>query len=266
MNIILFVLFTAGFREGLCFHEVYRKYFYINELKNWTDAQEYCRQHYSDLATFTSMEEINRLNRPFTDYAWIGLFDDTASWKGIMGNESNSWRWSATGTTSPGGYQKWERSEPNNADGQSYCAKMQSGVWGDVNCENKYYFVCFNAAESHPKQYFSVSIALTWKDARSYCRQHYTDLAMIKDETENTVVASFYPTGPYWIGLYREGWRWSHGTNSTFTNWLTGQPNNAGAIQYCVQEDNTHKWNDWPCHSLQYFLCHKCKSFIIPNN
>uniref|UniRef100_A0A3B4AFX0 C-type lectin domain-containing protein n=1 Tax=Periophthalmus magnuspinnatus TaxID=409849 RepID=A0A3B4AFX0_9GOBI len=134
----------AGFREGLCFHEVYRKYFYINELKNWTDAQEYCRQHYSDLATFTSMEEINRLNRPFTDYAWIGLFDDTASWKGIMDNESNSWRWSATGTTSPGGYQKWERSEPNNADGQSYCAKMQSGVWGDVNCENKYYFVCFN--------------------------------------------------------------------------------------------------------------------------
>uniref|UniRef100_A0A3B4AFC4 C-type lectin domain-containing protein n=1 Tax=Periophthalmus magnuspinnatus TaxID=409849 RepID=A0A3B4AFC4_9GOBI len=130
------------------------------------------------------------------------------------------------------------------------CNKFKLLMNNDISTE---------AAESHPKQYFSVSIALTWKDARSYCRQHYTDLAMIKDETENTVVASFYPTGPYWIGLYREGWRWSHGTNSTFTNWLTGQPNNAGAIQYCVQEDNTHKWNDWPCHSLQYFLCHKCK-------
>ncbi|KAK5600364.1 hypothetical protein CRENBAI_025247 [Crenichthys baileyi] len=73
----------------------------------WYDAQQYCREHYTDLATFESMDDI-RLEPPFSySRAWIGLWDDPKSWKYNMGNESNSWRWSATGETSKTGYQKW---------------------------------------------------------------------------------------------------------------------------------------------------------------
>ncbi|KAK7883798.1 hypothetical protein WMY93_026921 [Mugilogobius chulae] len=128
MITVLFLLFI-GLREGLCFHEVYRTYFYIQQLKNWTDSQQYCRQHYTDLATFTKLDEVKRPIRPVSDYAWIGLSDNTSAWKGIMGNESNSWRWSAIGNTSPGGYQKWATSEPDNADGKVTVSrsKMEPG-------------------------------------------------------------------------------------------------------------------------------------------
>ncbi|KAK7883835.1 hypothetical protein WMY93_026958 [Mugilogobius chulae] len=61
--------------------------------------------------------------------AWIGLFDDTASWKGVMGNDSNSWRWSATGNTSTSQYQNWDTNEPNYSDAIEECVLMRNGFW-----------------------------------------------------------------------------------------------------------------------------------------
>uniref|UniRef100_A0A8C6TPZ0 C-type lectin domain-containing protein n=1 Tax=Neogobius melanostomus TaxID=47308 RepID=A0A8C6TPZ0_9GOBI len=111
-------------------------YYFIDELKTWAEAQRYCRDHYTDLATVSSLEEAARLegwgNR--TGPAWIGLYDDPASWKGEMTNDSNSWRWSATGTTSPGGYQPWAKD----------CVLLRfDGVWMDSNCSSPLPFVCY---------------------------------------------------------------------------------------------------------------------------
>ncbi|XP_034067213.1 uncharacterized protein LOC117543203 [Gymnodraco acuticeps] len=64
---------------------VIREYHYVNLLMNWTSAQHYCREKYSDLATFESMDDIRKVYRPSQhQYAWIGLSDDPQSWKGIM--------------------------------------------------------------------------------------------------------------------------------------------------------------------------------------
>uniref|UniRef100_A0A3Q2P8Q3 C-type lectin domain-containing protein n=1 Tax=Fundulus heteroclitus TaxID=8078 RepID=A0A3Q2P8Q3_FUNHE len=90
-----------GFCLGSCSKFPLRKYYYVDMSRTWLEAQQYCREHYTDLATFDNIDDVNRLEAPFSySWAWIGLWDDPNSWKNEMGNESNSWRWSATGETS----------------------------------------------------------------------------------------------------------------------------------------------------------------------
>uniref|UniRef100_A0A3Q1HGB4 C-type lectin domain-containing protein n=1 Tax=Anabas testudineus TaxID=64144 RepID=A0A3Q1HGB4_ANATE len=104
------------------------EYHYVNLSLTWTDAQSYCRGKYTDLVTIESMDDISRLNSLNMDisYAWIGLTDDPLSWKGVMANDVNSWRWTATGKTNVNGYQFWASGQPNNANGNQFCVVMNS--------------------------------------------------------------------------------------------------------------------------------------------
>ncbi|KAL0162988.1 hypothetical protein M9458_042384, partial [Cirrhinus mrigala] len=89
------------------------RYHFVNESKTWTEAQRYCRQNYTDLATIDNMEEMNRLintvNGSYNGLAWIGLYGDV-----------NSWRWSLEDNDF---YQEGERDfrnwyhEPDNSGG-----------------------------------------------------------------------------------------------------------------------------------------------------
>lgn len=122
------------------------EYHYIPLSVNWAGAQNYCRVNYTDLVTIENMDDISRLNRPNTDtsLAWIGLNDDPLSWKGVMGNDVNSWRWSATGKTNLNGYQNWAPGQPNNVNGNQSCVVMNSdGKWNDQACDYLTSFVCY---------------------------------------------------------------------------------------------------------------------------
>uniref|UniRef100_A0A8C6SE84 C-type lectin domain-containing protein n=1 Tax=Neogobius melanostomus TaxID=47308 RepID=A0A8C6SE84_9GOBI len=103
---------------------------------------------------------------------------------------------------------------------------------------------CFQRFIWGQKQYFYISTSKSWEDARYHCRQHHTDLAMIEDGSENTAVVSvLVPDEWTWIGLYRQAWRWSDGSDSQFKNWWSGEPNNADRNQHCALEHG-HKWDD----------------------
>ncbi|KAK7883834.1 hypothetical protein WMY93_026957 [Mugilogobius chulae] len=107
------------------------------------------------------------------------------------------------------------------------------------------------------KQYNHISTMMTWDEAQSYCRQHHTDLATIEDQTENSAAASVLVANQAtWFGLYRKPWRWSDGSDSRFTNWISGQPNNNNE-QHCVSELDTREWGDGTCSVTLPFVCAK---------
>ncbi|KAI4875892.1 hypothetical protein NFI96_005369, partial [Prochilodus magdalenae] len=62
------------------------RYHFVSESKTWTEAQNYCRQTYTDLATINTMEEMKNLNATLEDkpssFVWIGLVrGDTGKWQ-----------------------------------------------------------------------------------------------------------------------------------------------------------------------------------------
>uniref|UniRef100_A0A3B4DZY5 C-type lectin domain-containing protein n=1 Tax=Pygocentrus nattereri TaxID=42514 RepID=A0A3B4DZY5_PYGNA len=55
-----------------------RQFYVVNENKTWTDAQNYCRENFTDLATIESQEEMNSLVAVLkgkTGHFWIGLIE-----------------------------------------------------------------------------------------------------------------------------------------------------------------------------------------------
>uniref|UniRef100_A0A3B4Z4H9 C-type lectin domain-containing protein n=1 Tax=Stegastes partitus TaxID=144197 RepID=A0A3B4Z4H9_9TELE len=120
---------------------------------------------------------------------------------------------------------------------------------------------CVPLCPSSPNVYSFISESKEWSKAEdySYCREHYTDLATIENDQENGQVMSLLSAGGYgWIGLYREPWRWSDNSSSSFRNWGTGQPNNYDN-QFCVAEESNHLWFDEKCDKEMPFWCHALK-------
>uniref|UniRef100_A0A3B5PXN4 C-type lectin domain-containing protein n=1 Tax=Xiphophorus maculatus TaxID=8083 RepID=A0A3B5PXN4_XIPMA len=134
----------SGFCLGSCLQFPLRKYYYVDQLVTWPKAQQFCREHYTDLATFESLDDIKRLQPNISySWAWIGLWDDPNAWQTAMGNESNSWRWSATGETSKTGYQSWGIGDPNFIEGKETCVTIYAGKWYDKSCNMENSFACY---------------------------------------------------------------------------------------------------------------------------
>ncbi|XP_042582855.1 C-type lectin galactose-binding isoform-like isoform X2 [Cyprinus carpio] len=106
---------------------------------------------------------------------------------------------------------------------------------------------------------------MNWTEAQTYCRQHYTDLVTVNDQTYIDELLQSLPSGfssMMWIGLYRTDeyfpwvWVWSDGSKALFTPWDYSQPNNVGGQQYCVCMSTKGYWSDWWCTDKLPFLCY----------
>ncbi|XP_074498856.1 C-type mannose receptor 2-like [Sebastes fasciatus] len=226
-----------------------------------TEAQSYCREKYTDLATIDNMEDVKILNNmvdlnkmvnPDNSHeAWIGLYDD-----------QDSWRWSLSDTSfykqGETEFRRWTSGEPNNWISGQHCAQMfSSGEWGDTSCESHLKAVCLYVRGPNVK-FILINIFMTWTEAQSYCRDRYTDLASVRNMTDNQKVQELVPAGEnVWIGLFRDSWKWSDGSNSSIRYWSAGQPNNYAGIQPCVAAHfDSGKWNDVSCDVKRAFICY----------
>ncbi|XP_050926952.1 L-selectin-like [Lates calcarifer] len=228
-----------------------------------TEAQSYCREKYTDLATIDNMEDVNLLNSmvdlsrmiyPTYSYlAWIGLYDDV-----------NSWRWSLSDrsfyTQEEAEFRNWASGEPNNKDNRQYCALIKDGQWADKSCDVLSTAVCMDVRGSNVTFVF-ISKTMTWTEAQSYCRANHTDLASVRNMEENQKIMELLPSRQdIWIGLFRDSWKWSDGSNSSFRYWITGEPN--GPKENCAVADfsSSGKWVDVICDHRTAFICYSGKS------
>ena len=103
---------------------------------------------------------------------------------------------------------------------------------------------------------------MSWTEAQSYCRERYTDLVTVRNEAENQEVKDLAGGETVWIGLFRDSWKWSDGSDSSFRYWASGQPDKYSGKEECVAMNFnlSGRWEDWNCDQNKPFICYKGKS------
>uniref|UniRef100_A0A3B5R3L3 C-type lectin domain-containing protein n=1 Tax=Xiphophorus maculatus TaxID=8083 RepID=A0A3B5R3L3_XIPMA len=119
----------------LCTKRTLYQFHYINKNKTWTEAQQYCREKHTDLATVTNMKDMKRLNNISAGYqseAWIGLIS-----KPFKPND--------------GGNQ-----------GSENCVIVNKNLsWIDNSCQTPNHFICYNGEINLFMNYFYMCFVKT---------------------------------------------------------------------------------------------------------
>ncbi|XP_050958292.1 C-type mannose receptor 2-like isoform X2 [Labeo rohita] len=219
---------------------VQRQYHFINENKTWTEAQSYCREKYTDLATVDDMNDMNELKKSVNDrsveYVWIGL----------QKTGRDKWQWCSG---EPALYLNWGDKQP---EGKDDCAMMLNGQFHDLPCSNNRHFICNN------KKLIVITENLTWLEALRYCRQNHVDLVSVhSEEIQRRVmnVVKQASTAVVWLGLRHSCtvgiWFWVSGEAMCYQNWA---PVNGTSEEDCehtvrsgaVQSGGDQHWNSHP--------------------
>uniref|UniRef100_A0A3B4CT97 C-type lectin domain-containing protein n=1 Tax=Pygocentrus nattereri TaxID=42514 RepID=A0A3B4CT97_PYGNA len=104
-------------------------------MKTWHDAQAYCRQYHTDLATVDNETDNQQLKSMVIGQwsAWFGLFRDT-------------WKWSDQSNASS---INWLFGSPNNYGGNKNCGLVNGDYIDDAPCSNLLPFFCHTS--NNPK-------------------------------------------------------------------------------------------------------------------
>uniref|UniRef100_UPI0037E766F5 layilin-like n=1 Tax=Semicossyphus pulcher TaxID=241346 RepID=UPI0037E766F5 len=215
---------TAGIMmllSGLCLLPACfpRQYLLVKELKTWTEAQSYCRERYTDLASAHSEQDLAQLNDLIGSYALV--------WIGLQADDKATWRWSLE--------------NPDNYDKEAPS-----------------FFMFTEGTQNSSSSFVLVEQNMTCEEAQSYCRENYTDLASVRNQTENDQIEPQGLSGDTWIGLCRDCWKWSDGSRHSFRNLETVAPATKPAHS-CVAS-RFGQWIDSDCSSQYFFACYFDKS------
>ncbi|KAF5890501.1 macrophage mannose receptor 1-like isoform X1, partial [Clarias magur] len=118
------------------------RYRFVNENKTWNEAQTYCREKYTDLATTNDMEEMNKLRDALTKETAI------QAWIGLNKTKTTKWQWSLASETFykyGNNFKNWAFGQPDNWMGNEFCVHMyaDSGLWNDNACNSEFPAVCY---------------------------------------------------------------------------------------------------------------------------
>ncbi|XP_040929575.2 macrophage mannose receptor 1-like [Betta splendens] len=137
-------------------------------------------------------------------------------------------------------------------------------------------------ASVQTRQFYFVNTPLNWTDARSFCRQFYSDLATIENTADVSAVTNTTSnyTGKAWIGLLNI-WIWSlndtslYGEGGTgFLNWGPGYPvygQQSCVLVFGIQTSAPGIWTNWYCTHALPFVCYNgaingVSSFVLVND
>ncbi|XP_073669581.1 C-type mannose receptor 2-like [Paramisgurnus dabryanus] len=194
-----------------------RRYHHININMNWTEAQRYCRENYTDLATVNNMNDMNELMRRVKD---SGVNDNNLRvWIGLKNTSVHKWKWSMGHTVN---YTNWK---DRQSDDTNDCACMKDGKWDHKNCNDHLSFICYNGDKAY---IYKNNQKTKWREAQRLCREKHTDLTSVRNDTENDGIKTKINDNndEVWIGLFSDSWEWSDNSDSSFRYWKSDQPNN----------------------------------------
>ncbi|XP_073764097.1 C-type mannose receptor 2-like [Danio rerio] len=230
---------------------VQRQYHFINENKNWTEAQRYCRENYTDLATVDNMNDMIQLMKSVNDGGVQKI------WIGLQKTDVYKWHWSSG---DPVSFLNWTSGDPA---GSNECTVMNNGQWANEACSNTRVFICYNMS----RELVFVNQLKNWTDAQSYCRQNHIDLVSVRNQNENQQLEKFINDrnssgSPVWIGLFRDTWQWSDNSTSSFRYWADNFKNNGKNA--AIQLNKQGQWGDFTSGYNQLpFICHEDKLIVI---
>ncbi|XP_073715845.1 secretory phospholipase A2 receptor-like [Misgurnus anguillicaudatus] len=191
-----------------------RRYHHININMTWTEAQRYCRENYTDLATVNNMNDMNEMmNKVKNSDVKKKKNNDVSVWIGLKNTSVYKWKWSMGHTVN---YRNWDDEHPHD---ENKCAYMKDGKWHHKDCNEKLRFICYNESS---KDYIYNKTKTTWREAQSSCRENHTDLTSVRNETENDEIQKIINNNnddEVWIGLFSDSWEWSDNSDSTFRYW-----------------------------------------------
>ncbi len=144
----------------------YRTHIFVNEKKNWKDAQEYCRKHYDDLSTITSQDiQTFCQNSEITeDFFYCGLQRDI---------RNSGWLWS---NGAPATINEWDIAQGSQPGEDCAAIRKTSKKLHDYDCSGKLTFYCMMDLDL-------IQENKTWDEALDYCIERNTSLASINSST-----------------------------------------------------------------------------------
>ncbi|XP_054903423.1 mucin-2 isoform X2 [Poeciliopsis prolifica] len=215
------------------------------EKMKYDQARTYCRNMNTDVATVYNLAEVNimiNLVLPPASNVWIGL------------ELGNLWIWHWTGSDQGTSFLNWDTGEPRNNE-QEACAVMnQNGIWLENDCGTPESFVCQGVR--NVSTYIFVQAKKSWRDARSHCWNLSSDLVTIHSAEENKAVRNISTSERLWIGLFKDPWTWSGGSDSPFRFWDSSEPNYR-SNRDCVTANlgNNGKWSSQNCNNRNSVIC-----------
>uniref|UniRef100_A0A3Q4GDM9 C-type lectin domain-containing protein n=1 Tax=Neolamprologus brichardi TaxID=32507 RepID=A0A3Q4GDM9_NEOBR len=205
------------------------EYHFIEENKSWYEAQRYCREKYTDLAKVFDMTDMSRLRNSAQNQgeAWIGL-------NNTGGNRM--WHWSLPGVKYIHNDSSWNL---NGRTEKSFRRQIIEGCY-------RVFSVGFTGMKKDKKTLHLIETFMNWTQAQSYCRYNHTDLASGPDQVDGEEMKTLFNGRPMsvWMGLFRDSWRWSDGSDFSFRYWdmqLFNDEQNTktcDALNYC---ENNYK-------------------------
>uniref|UniRef100_A0A8C6M1J4 C-type lectin domain-containing protein n=1 Tax=Nothobranchius furzeri TaxID=105023 RepID=A0A8C6M1J4_NOTFU len=196
------------------------EYLYVGAQRSWSEAQRYCRDRHTDLATVSNMADMKRLisessgNR---NEAWIGLRDQTGSGLHILENVN--------------------------------C------TFPSAQAKNLTQINFFFSTETNTRQFFLINQPVRWLEAQRYCRESHTDLIsgwnQLQDPQLKDLLSPEAAGTNIHIGMFRDTWKWSDGSRSSFRLWN---------LQF-----NMDKYNSGQCEALYYCRDHYHDLVTITN-
>uniref|UniRef100_A0A7N5ZYZ8 C-type lectin domain-containing protein n=1 Tax=Anabas testudineus TaxID=64144 RepID=A0A7N5ZYZ8_ANATE len=136
---------------------------------------------------------------------------------------------------------------------------MQWSLFLFILMGQSFFFTC------HLYVYHFIGENKTWDEAQKYCRENYTDLAIVSNMTDMERLRKSTETlTEAWIGLHsypgkdNRRWYWSLPGlkfNENQTRWESGEPNDNGGQENCLLMNN-QKWSDYPCGYKFRFICY----------